>query len=830
MKKNILTMKKNVLITLSIFFLAVGAGQAQDYSAYRPSATMINDLVHTKLKVSFDIPNEKMFGEAWVTLAPHFYPTDSLALDAKAMEISSVSINGKEVKHDYNGENLKIKLDKTYKNGEQYTVYIKYTTIPANVKQTGSAAISDAKGLYFINPRGEDPDKPTEIWTQGETEANSVWFPTIDKPNQKSTGELYITVPDKYITLSNGLLKSQTKNSNGTRTDYWNMDKKHAPYLFFMGIGDFTIVKDQWKNISVDYYVDKEYEPVAKAIFGNTPEMIQFYSDILKYPYPWQKYSQMVAHDYVSGAMENTTSTLHAEQAQQKPGQLIDRNQWEEVIAHELFHHWFGDLATTESWANLTVNESFADYAEYLWLEYKYGRDRAEAHKYESEQVYLRQGDNFGKNLVRFHYADKEDMFDRVSYDKGGIILHMLRKYLGDDAFFAGLNKYLTDNQYKSAEAHNLRLALEEVSGRDLNWFFDEWYFSNGHPKIKFAYTYDDARKVVKVSVIQMQDPKFQFPLDIDVYENNKATRTQVWAKAQENNSFELPCKTKPQLVNANPDHVLLAEILEDKTSEQYIFQYKNAPEYYSRRAAIEKLADVQTSVPAALETLLQATSDKFEGLRQLAISELDETNPAVKQKSAPVLEKIASSDPKTTVQAEAVKQLAKIDPKKYADLFKKLSVSESYALKSACINALLLSDPTAAAQVANSIEDKNPTGELALAVVNTAIATQDDSKMGLASKNLLELILRAESQEEVSTVLRVLDAIMAGDYSQETKNVVDSFVKIYPQAKKYNFGDVIITLMQRSLKVKQQAYNSTPNQSLKDQVQYITEGIKKLK
>ncbi len=825
-------MKKGILFL--VFFMALGLFKAQDYSNYNPSATLINDLVHTKLKVSFDIPNEKLFGEAWITLQPHFYPTDSLTLDAKGMEIASVTLNGgKALKYNYKDYKLKIELDKTYKKEEQYTVYIKYTAIPSTVTQKGSAAINDAKGLYFINPKGEDKNKPTQIWTQGETESNSCWFPTIDKPNQKTSEEIYITVPDKYVTLSNGSLKTQTKNSDGTRTDYWKFDKKHAPYLFFMGVGDFAIVKDQWKNIPVNYYVEKEYEPYAKQIFGDTPAMIEFYSNLLQYPYPWEKYSQMVGRDYVSGAMENTTATLHMERAQQKPGQLIDGNDWEATIAHELFHHWFGDLTTTESWSNLTVNESFANYSEYLWFEHKYGKDKAEDHREGEKEGYLRQGENFAKDLVRFQYSDKEDMFDAVSYQKGGLILHMLRNYLGDDAFFSGLNRFLKTNEYKPVEAYQLRLALEEVSGKDLNWFFNQWYYGNGHPKLKLSYAYNETKKTVTVSVEQTQDPKFQFPLDIDIYENGKATRHRVWAKATATNTFDLPYKGKPQLINVNPDGVLLSEITDDKTTEQYIFQYKTAPEYHSRREALEKLADVQTSNSLALETLLQAAfSDKFEGLRELAVSKLDETNPTVKQKSASVLEKIATSDSKTLVQAEAIKQLAKIDAGKYADLFKKSATnSASYSVKAASINALLLTDKAAASSIVNSIDDKNPGDVLMSAIAKTAIVTQDKSKINLISKNLLNLLIRAESQEEANTYFSALQTIMSNDYPQETKNVVDDIVRIYPQAKKYNFGEILVQLMQGSVQMKQQAANSNPsNQSLKDQVKYISDGLTKMK
>lgn len=824
-------MKKSILLLVSI--LAINFTKAQDYSDYHPSSTMVNDLVHTKLKVGFDIPNEKLFGEAWITLKPHFYPTDSLTLDAKGMEISVVSLTGnKSLKYSYSGTKLKIALDKTYKRNETYTVYIKYVAIPGSIQQKGSQAIHDAKGLYFINPRGENKEKPTQIWTQGETESNSCWFPTIDKPNQKTSEEIYITVPDKYVTLSNGVLKTQTKNSDGTRTDYWKFDKKHAPYLFFMGIGEFSIVKDKWKNIPVDYYVDKEYEPYAKQIFGDTPSMIEYFSTILQYPYPWEKYSQMVGRDYISGAMENTTCTLHDESALQKPGQLIDKNTWEPVIAHELFHHWFGDLATTESWSNLPVNESFANYSEYLWLEHKYGKDYAEEHRDEERKGYMYGGEDFEKDLIRFQYKDKEDMLDAVSYNKGGLILHMLRNYLGDDAFFSGMSVYLKNNEYKATEAHQLRLAWEEVSGKDLNWFFNQWFFGNGHPKLKVAYNYNELQKTVSITLTQIQNLKFQFPLDIDIYENGKATRHHVWAKATDKNTFELPYKTKPQLVNINPDRVLLCELTDDKTIEQYISQYNYAIEYSSRKEALSKLADAQTSHTGALETLLKAASfDKFEGLRSFAISKLDETNPNVKQKSAPVLEKIATSDSKTLVQANAIKQLGKIDATKYKNLFIKSFNSPSYGVKAACILAILKVDKNAASELVSKIDDKNPGKDLSTAIAKTAIYTKDNSKLGIISKSFLELLISSESQEEADTYIESLKTIMQGNYPTETQNIVDAFVKVYPQAKNYEFGKFMLQIIQVSLQMKQQAsITSFPNQSLKDQVKYISDGLDKMK
>jgi aminopeptidase N len=515
-------MKKILAISALLYFGSLSAQQAENQPAanynYQETSERVNDMVHTKLDATLDYAKSQLIGKAWLTLKPHFYPTDSLCLDAKGMDIKQVAIvkGGKNsiLKYTYDGQQLDIDLDRKYKGGESYVIYIDYIAKPDEFEVQGSAAITDAKGLYFINPRGEEKEKPTQVWTQGETEASSVWIPCIDKPNQKTTQNFSLTVPAQYVTLSNGKLVAQKKNAGGTRTDNWVMELPHAPYLFFIGVGDYEIIKDAYKGKEVSYYVEKEYAPVARKIFGNTPEMMKFFSSITGVDYPWVKYSQIVGRDYVSGAMENTTATIHQESAYQDARELLDGNSWEGTIAHELFHQWFGDYVTSESWSNLTLNESFANYSEYLWEEYKYGKDAADAHHFQDMQGYLMSGSE-NKDLVRFHYGNKEDMFDAVSYNKGGRILHMLRAYVGDSAFFKSLNNYLTTNKFKSAEAHQLRLAFEEVTGKDLNWFWNQWYFGAGHPKLDITSTYNADAKQVTVIVKQTQagDKLFKLPV-----------------------------------------------------------------------------------------------------------------------------------------------------------------------------------------------------------------------------------------------------------------------------------------------------------------------------
>ena len=800
---------------------------------YRATHTKTTELKHTKLKVNFDFQKEQMNGEAWISASPYFYPSDSLVLDAKAMLIHEVSLdkNGAKsaLKYDYKNDMLRISLDKTYNRNQDYTVYIKYTARPNEVTQKGSAAIMDAKGLYFINAQGKDPDKPTQIWTQGETEASSAWFPTIDKPNQKTTQEIYMTVPDKYITLSNGELKSSTKESGGMRTDYWVMNKKHAPYLFFMGVGDYAVVKDKWRNIPVDYYVEKEYEPYAKQIFGNTPEMMEFFSKLLKYDYPWNKYAQITARDYVSGAMENTTATLHSDMAQQKPGDLIDENRWEDVISHELFHHWFGDLVTTESWSNLTVNESFANYSEYLWNEYKYGKDFADYTLMKTREGYFRDPSNISKDLVRFNYHSKEDMFDGVSYNKGGNILHMLRNYLGDDAFFTGLNDYLKTNEYGTGEAQQLRLSLEKISGKDLNWFFNQWFYGSGHPKLSYTTTYEPVKKTVTVSINQNQSQYFQFPLAIDVYENGKPTRKNVWVSAKSRNEFSFPVSKNPDLVNIDADGLLLAEITDNKTADQYFTQYSNSKEFLSRYKAVENAAENSTKNAASLKTLVAAIKDQNFRIRMKALSGFDLSKTDQQKAALAEVEKMASNDPKTLVQSSAITALAKTKDKKYLPLFEKGMSSVSNSVKGASLGAIAAIDPSRVSALADKIDLEGANDELIAQLLPTIVKNKIEKQMpAIASTAAFYPFIKFQNPELGASAEDAFNWIMSSDNLKATSNLTKVLTQVKgqigqnPQAKM-----MIVQILKDGLAKKMQVLKANPSSAtINQQIDLINKAI----
>ncbi|GAB3742003.1 hypothetical protein GCM10027594_21560 [Hymenobacter agri] len=682
-------------------------------SPYRASATKINDLVHTKLDVRFDYAKRHMPGKAWITLKPHAYPTDSLRLDAKGMDINTVTLmNGSSqtpLKYNYaDGMNLYINLGRTFKPGEEYTVYIDYVAKPDELKVKGSAAITDAKGLYFINPDSTVKGKPVQIWTQGETEGSSAWFPTIDRPNQKTTEEISMTVPSKYATLSNGKLVSSTPAGPGLRTDVWKMELPHAPYLFMMAVGDFKKTTDTWRGKEVSYYLEPKYAPFAKQIFGNTPDMLEFYSNRLGVEYPWNKYSQIVARDYVSGAMENTSATLHGEQVQMTDRELLDRQySSESVIAHELFHQWFGDYVTAESWSNITVNESMADFSEGLYAEHKYGQDAADAHYYTYLRRYLSSPRDAAKNLVRFHYDDKEEVFDLVSYQKGGAIVDMLRTYLGDDVFFAGLQKYLQDNKFGNGEAHQMRLAFEAVSGQDLNWFYNQWYFSPGHPVVTIDYGWDAAKKEQTVTVKQTQQGQtFRLPFTIDYYVNGKVMHQPV-TMTEATQTFTMALPAKPELVNVDARKKTLWLKTDNKSASEFAYQYAHAPLYVDRREAVAAAAKDQT-VAANRATLLAAINDKFYAIRGAAVQALKMDDKAVAKAAAPALRKLAATEKNTVVLAQVLTSLAQLKDKKDEKLFSQQLNSQSYAVQSAALRGLAAVQPAQGFARAKSFENES--------------------------------------------------------------------------------------------------------------------------
>lgn len=628
---------------------------------YKPSATLTYDILHTKLDLKFDWTKQHVLGKAFLTIKPYFKSINTISLDAVGFDIHKVQLQPENLglAYDYSGNKLTITLDKYYTKTDKLDLYIEYTAKPNENLINTSEAITSDKGLFFIDPLETDPDVPTQIWTQGETENNSRWFPTFDKPNERFTQEIILTVDDKYLTLSNGRKILSRKNDDGTRSDHWKQDKPHAPYLAMIAVGEFHEELDEWNKVPLHYMVEKGFGKHAKKIFNHTPEMLSFFSDKLNYPYPWDKYGQIVVRDFVSGAMENTGAVVFGEQVQKTERELID-NDNDYIVAHEMMHHWFGDLVTCEDWSNLTLNEGFANYAEYLWFEHKYGRDRAEFHRMNEMNGYYSQVFGSGAHpLIHYFYDDKEQMFDAHSYNKGGLVLHMLRNYLGDEGFFAGLNRYLTDNAHTAVEVDELRMAFEDTVGEDLHWFFDQWFLGNGHPHINVKYTYNQPNKVLLVETDLTDTPEgfyknFKLPIDVAVYyADGSVTYHPVLIDENKNRFLIEDLKADPVTYVFDGHNVLLAMINENKTPEQYKSQFLLSSNF------MDKMIGFTSTNDGNVDLIASAIKEKFYLFRSMGISAIPDS---LAYQYVAQLQDMILSDPHSEVRKEALLKLLNIE------------------------------------------------------------------------------------------------------------------------------------------------------------------------
>lgn len=633
---------------------------------YNPEQERQFDLLHTRLELTPDWKTQHIRGKATLTLKPWFYERDRVELDAKGFEIKSVKLLGAEspqtLKYTYDQRKISIELPRTFTREEEFQLQIDYLAKPLELMHQDMPFFLEEHGMYFVNPQGKTPNKPQQIWTQGETQNNSCWFPTFDQPNAKTTQEVLITVAKKYKTLSNGKLIASTENPDGTRTDHWKQSKPHAPYLFMLAVGEFAVVEDTpWRGKPVLYYVEPQYAEHAKAIFGRTPEMLDFFSEKFGYEYPWEKYAQVTVRDYISGAMENTSATVHMNEVQRTTQELNDYD-WDDLIAHELAHHWFGNLVTCESWANLPLNEAFATYSEFLWMEHKKGVPHAQYWWLNELDDYLYEAQLKREPLIRYRYNDREEMFDSHSYAKGALILHLLRQQVGDAAFFESLKRYLNRYAFGKAEIHDLRLIFEEVTGKDWNWFFEQYFFAAGHPEVSIYQVYQDGQLEVTASQVQPEDysPIYRLPLSIRIWKNGQAQTHRVVMTKREH-TFTFPMSEKPDAVVFDADHEVIGNISHEQDQNALLHILKHAKDYRTRAQAIEQLSAQLSDTTAVSKLFYQLMEDDFWAIRASAaraFTNYSDTLPGYADVKAR-LQQLAQNDPDPKVRMNAVDALA---------------------------------------------------------------------------------------------------------------------------------------------------------------------------
>ncbi|MEX0569255.1 MAG: M1 family aminopeptidase, partial [Candidatus Njordarchaeota archaeon] len=558
---------------------------------------------HIKVQLKVYVYDKKIEGQATLALISLKDNLSTIELDAVDMTIHKVSSDGKNLDYMYDGEKLKIILGSALKKNQVIHVSISYEAKPK-------------KGLYFILPDKHYPDRVPQVWSQGETEDNKHWIPLYDYPSMKCTSELIIYAPPEFTVLSNGRL-IEVKEEESWKVWHYKMDKPHSTYLIALAIGLFDVEEDEVNGIKLIYAVPKGRKEDIPRSFSRTPDIIKFFSEYIGIPYPWNDYKQICVSEFIYGGMENTTITILTDYTLHDEKAHVDFES-EPLVAHEAAHQWYGDLVTTKDWANIWINESFATYLEALYTRHWKGKEEFIYRMISNLDSYLKEyNTRYSRPIVTRVYKYPSEVFDAHSYPKGALVLHTLSSIIGEENFRKFLKTFLERYKYSNADTEDLRKTIEEIIGKDMEWFFDQYVYNAGHPVLSISYSYDPETKVLKITFKQTQKDDcwdvYRLPIDIVYVQGNDKTSKTLWI-TQKEQTFYIPTEKKVDYVCFDPEFKVFA-VLDVKDKLEQLIKKLEYDSVYCQIRAVRKLADFKSS--KAIEALKNILlSDKFWGIR----------------------------------------------------------------------------------------------------------------------------------------------------------------------------------------------------------------------
>ncbi|MGA7161852.1 MAG: M1 family aminopeptidase [Bacteroidota bacterium] len=646
-------------------------------------------VLHYKIEVSFDESKKMVFGKVTTTLVPFTAEFTSLDFDAENMNFKNVSLGQTALPFDSLAKTIRIHLDKTYSFRDTLTVSIEYSCIPQ-------------KGLYFIQPDSAYPDKPWQIWSQGEDMDNHFWFPCWDFPNDKATSEVIGTVRSNYTFLSNGkLLNMKEDKKAGTKTFHWKEEKPIASYLIMMAAGDYAILNDRADGIPVQYYVYKNQVDDARICLSHTPKMIEFFDEKIGYKFAWEKYAQVTVADFIYGGMENASATTMMDRILVFNARSRVDQSAVSLIAHELAHQWWGDVVTCKDWRHIWLNESFASYFDPLYIEHAFGEDEFINDMYGEQQAGIQSDMVRGRKPI----VSVGSYVTNV-YPRGASVLHMLRFLLGDDLFWRAMHHYIVKNQFTSVETNDLKNAIEEATGQNLYWFFDQWVYKAGHPKFDVSYSYSDSLKSLLLTVKQTQTIDsltgvFRTPVDVEIVTGAESSVHRINIMNKES-TFTIASAEIPKLVLFDKNDWLLKEVnYPGRSNEEWRYQAQFGSDVAARRSAVEHLAKSDTAGECIPLLATISTNDAFWGVRRAAVEGLGVIRKVTDEKTDALIS--ALSDKKSSVRASAAAQLGNIRTQKVSEALHKALSDSSYSVEANSVTALSKVDSIIALAIVKS-------------------------------------------------------------------------------------------------------------------------------
>lgn len=662
-----------------LFALAIVLLIATSLRADEPYARSRDyDLQNVKTHLWLTAGQRSFRGETTQSLALLRDDVSELRFDSVDLTIETVTLDGKTSKFSTTADKLIVSLQRPGKRGDKHEVDIRYSGAPK-------------KGLYFVLPDKIYPNRPNEVWSQGEAEDTRYYIPIYDYPNDRTTSEMILTVPANWITVSNGTLAGTKSESDGTKTWDWKQNQPLSTYLISVVAGEFVEKKDMWHGIPVRYVVPRGQESKIDSTFDDTRQMLETFSSKLGVPYPWAQYAQSSVDDFVEGGMENTSATTLTSGALVHPALAKeDRTRSDDVNSHELAHQWFGDLVTCKDWSNIWLNEGFATYFEHFWLEQHYGADEADYSFWRDQSRWFHESNLYPVPLMNRNFSDSTEYAGNI-YTKGGWVLRMLRAQLGNEDFFRGLHGYLETFRNQNVESSDLSKSIEQATSRNVDLFFHQWVYGAGAPEFEIHYTYDDSAHTVDLTVKQTQKVEgrvglFDLPVQVEIA-SAEGVKTYPVHVSKESETFSFPVSGQPRMVLFDKGDNILKSMKFPKDSVELIYQLKNAETVPDRADAAVALGSVKDN-PEVVSALGEAALlDPFWGVRNESLRALGRIGTPAAEKQ--VIAALANDKP--WVREVAVGQLGvfKEDSSLGAKLADISANDPAYGVRASALRAL---------------------------------------------------------------------------------------------------------------------------------------------
>ncbi len=560
------------------------------------------DLEHVGLAVQIDPAAGRIAGETRLTLRALAQPQRVVRLDAAELAVAGVWLAGERLTFSAAAGALVVDLPRVVEPGEALELTVRYAARPR-------------QGLLF---RRSDAyhERPLQAWSQGQCHGNRYWFPGWDYPNDRATYDLWVTVPAELTVVAAGAMEGRTQNPDGTATYHWSQRQPIVSYLVSVAVGEFEHLEERFGEVPLDYYVPPGRGADAARSFANTADMLRFMEEITGVAYPYAKYAQVCVNEFVALGMENASATTLGERTlHDEAAHLTYRS--DGLVIHEVAHQWFGDLLTCRTWGDLWLNEGFATYAELLYFDSKWGEEGMVDRLLSFREDYFAECEDYRRPLVTRRYPEGDDLFDSHAYEKGALVLHMLRDTVGDDAFFLALKHYTATHADQGVETAQLRLAFEDATGRDLSAFFEQWVEQGGHPQLKVHHYWNAVAGELELEVIQTQEidavtPVFHFEFDLRAVGEDWHHEERL-AMTERVQLFRVPLPDQPRVVQLDPEGSLLAEVTYTKTVAEWLAQLREATEVTGRVTAAAGLAEFagDPEATAGLGTALRADTSR---------------------------------------------------------------------------------------------------------------------------------------------------------------------------------------------------------------------------